>query len=307
MVGASVVEEDQLVPLLLQQQHAKQTTSFEVTVRCLSGDEFKVQLDAEIVAGKGPLFHLREEVENRKGVKPHNQVIFLVESQTGSASPRLKGNEKGSRPLEKEDGSLAGSCVVVLSVKPPAEFQWDIASPLIVDTNSLIAPRKYYSLSGPEGSVATKVDNDRSYETCLMTGGPAISDNTGIRMISFKPLRGMHVFMGVVRDGVPCNGADAIQWHRASTSGWFMFKLDGGLCGNGKQFGSPCGGIYDGQILTLRLDTGLGSLSFFRDGKPHGPGYTSGVKGPLRWAVTMADKDDAVQIVSSTPPDWNLQ
>ena len=35
------------------------------------------------------------------------------------------------------------------------------------------------------------------------------------------------------------------------------------------------------------MDTDAGTLKFWRDGKPHSPGYTSGVSGPLRWAATV--------------------
>ena len=52
-----------------------------------------------------------------------------------------------------------------------------------------------------------------------------------------------------------------------------------------------------GQILSLELDMDAGILKFWRDGKPHGPGWSSGVKGRLRWAMTTFEEGTAVQIV----------
>ena len=57
------------------------------------------------------------------------------------------------------------------------------------------------------------------------------------------------------------------------------------------------GEIDPGQILTMQVDTDSGILKFWVDGKPHGPGYTSGVTGPLRWAKTACDKGNEIEIV----------
>ena len=54
-------------------------------------------------------------------------------------------------------------------------------------------------------------------------------------------------------------------------------------------------GIESGQVLTMQVDTDAGTLKFWVDGKPHIPGYTSGVTGPLRWATT---------VVTSIDIDW---
>ena len=60
---------------------------------------------------------------------------------------------------------------------------------------------------------------------------------------------------------------------------------------------SVAGEVKVGQILSLELDMDAGTLKFWRGGKPHGPGWSSGVKGRLRWALTTIDKGEAVQIV----------
>ena len=40
-----------------------------------------------------------------------------------------------------------------------------------------------------------------------------------------------------------------------------------------------------------------GSLRFWVDGKPHGPGHSGGVTGQLRWGASMYLKGAAVEIV----------
>ena len=69
------------------------------------------------------------------------------------------------------------------------------------------------------------------------------------------------------------------------------------IYGNGKQ-GSYCaGGINEGQIISMVADLDKGTLRFWLDGQPHGPGWSSGVKGKLRWSVCMLHEGAAVQIV----------
>ena len=47
----------------------------------------------------------------------------------------------------------------------------------------------------------------------------------------------------------------------------------------------------------MQMQMDAGTLKFWVDGKPHGPGYTSGVSGPLRWAATVGYTGNAVEIV----------
>ena len=47
----------------------------------------------------------------------------------------------------------------------------------------------------------------------------------------------------------------------------------------------------------MEADLDKGTLRFWVDGKPHGPGHSSGVTGRLRWAVSLYYKGGAVQIV----------
>ena len=59
------------------------------------------------------------------------------------------------------------------------------------------------------------------------------------------------------------------------------------LYGNGKLDSEAAGMMDDGQIISMIADLDKGTLRFWLDGQPHGPGWSSGVKGKLRWSVNM--------------------
>jgi hypothetical protein len=107
---------------------------------------------------------------------------------------------------------------------------------------------------------------------------------------------GLNHLFGLVRDGAAWDKAHA---SRASTDAWYMDSYDGCLCGNGKYLDDSAGSINEGQIVSMEADLDKGTLRFWVDGKPHGPGYSSAtlLTGRLRWAVSLLRKGAAVQIV----------
>ena len=128
-----------------------------------------------------------------------------------------------------------------------------------------------------------------------MTG--PVMEGTGKHTISMKlgkgDANGMGILCGVARDGVAC---DKHYAPRRSTEAWYMSSY-GALFGNGKSNDDYAGRINDGQVLTMQVDLDAGTLKFWLDGKPHGPGWTSGVTGRLRWATCVHYKGNTVQIV----------
>ena len=101
-----------------------------------------------------------------------------------------------------------------------------------------------------------------------------------------------HLF-GLVRDGAAW---DKDHGRRASTDAWYMHNC-GCLWGNGKYGDDDAGSIKEGQIVSMEADLDKGTLRFWVDGKPRGPGWSSGVTGRLRWAVSLYQKGNAAQIV----------
>ena len=98
----------------------------------------------------------------------------------------------------------------------------------------------------------------------------------------------------MVRDGAPCTEDHA---HQDSTVGWFMENGEGSLCGNGKRDNDRAGEIKSGPVLTMQVDTDAGTFTLWVDGKPHSPGYTSRVTGPLRRATIVSFMDNTVKIM----------
>ena len=48
--------------------------------------------------------------------------------------------------------------------------------------------------------------------------------------------------------------------------------------------------------MELDTDTDAHTLKFWVNGKPHGPGFTSGVTGSLRWALSVGGRFDGQDI-----------
>ena len=92
------------------------------------------------------------------------------------------------------------------------------------------------------------------------------------------------LYFGLLRDGAAWDKHHA---GRASTDVWHM---DG-----------------DGDLVSMEADLDKGTLRFWVDGKPHGPGWSSGVTGRLRWAVCLYWKGAAVQIVPTPELQRALQ
>ena len=171
---------------------------------------------------------------------------------------------------------------------------------------------KEFELSGPNNSIGTKIDQDVDLKNSMMVGR-VMGAGTGKHTISMKLAQGSadytEIYCGVVRDGAPCND---YHFDPDSTAGWFMNNGNGSLYGNGKQADDKAGEIESGQVLTMQVDMDAGTLKFWVDGKPYGPGYTSGVTGPLRWATSVMWKGNGVQIVPTpelqprSPEERNL-
>ena len=98
---------------------------------------------------------------------------------------------------------------------------------------------------------------------------------SGKHRITLKLTKGegneLDLLFGLVRDGAAWNKDHATS---TSTDVWFM-RTFGGLWGNEK-FGDGAGGIKEGQIISMEADLDKGTLRFWLDGKPHGPGSPDG-------------------------------
>ena len=116
-----------------------------------------------------------------------------------------------------------------------------------------------------------------------------MEQGSGKRTISMKmghpTNEGASALCGVVRDGQACDEEPAQD--RDDTIAWFMHCANGSLFGNGKDCDDEAGEIKNGQVVTIQVDLDAGALKYWVDGQPHGPGWATGVTGPLRWAVRL--------------------
>jgi len=232
--------------------------------------------------------------------------------------------------------SLATAPTVAEPEPEPESASADRLSWTWDETSHLTSRYHIFALSGLGNCIATKIDNDQDSQNCLVISPPIRIENT-LRCSSRECSRSstafecdnMHqrsssnawdaalhkdkhtisvcmtnseepgkqfiAFCGVVKDGVACG-----QRHldESCADGWFMSNYKGGLCGNGKHDSDMAGQIKDGQVLTMQVDVSAGSLKFWVDGKPHGPGFACGVQeAPLRWAATVYHTGITIEIV----------
>ena len=100
---------------------------------------------------------------------------------------------------------------------------------------------------------------------------------SGQHRISIKLMKSsesyLNHFFGVVRDGRAwyADGFDS-----DSTDVWCMSSGGGCLYGNGKYASDGAGEINEGQIISMVADLDKGTLRFWLDGQPRGPGWSSG-------------------------------
>ena len=108
-------------------------------------------------------------------------------------------------------------------------------------------------------------------------------------------------FFGLVRDGAAWGKDHAYEY---STDAWYMSQ-SGSLYGNEKEdYDCPVDindfcvpNMNDSQIVSMEADLDKGTLRFWLDGKQHGLGWSSGVTGRLRWAVSLFCCTGRVEIV----------
>jgi hypothetical protein len=77
-------------------------------------------------------------------------------------------------------------------------------------------------------------------------------------------------------------------WRKECTDAWLLDVGFGSLFGNGKEDNDRAGSFDKGDKVGMLLDLDDGSLLFFKNGEPHGPGYPAGsVTGPVVFALHM--------------------
>jgi hypothetical protein len=109
--------------------------------------------------------------------------------------------------------------------------------------------------------------------------------------LTADPQGGSEVLIGVTRPGL-----DLEEYHYNTDNAWYFFGPDGSLDGNGKSYSDPQGKIAVGDRIGVLLDWDAGSLRFYRNGQVYGPGFPSGVTGPLVRTVEMCRQGQVVAL-----------
>jgi hypothetical protein len=118
------------------------------------------------------------------------------------------------------------------------------------------------------------------------------------------------IFVGAVRPGLDHN-----QAHERTDDAFFVSGFDGTLWGNLRS-GEPDGQVYDlqravgedggfnqGDRVGVELDLDAGHMRFYRNGTRCGPGFASGVTGPLVRAAGLFTEGTVVTALDpSSPP-----
>jgi hypothetical protein len=144
---------------------------------------------------------------------------------------------------------------------------------------------------GEEGQVATKM-----YDTGSWTNGSDLL-TTGIEMIKGQAHGRFYwelellsdylggICVGVVRPNFQPKGR---YLDPSCNDAWFIHAYYGSTWGNGKWNDDPAGSFKQNDFLGMLLDLNEGSLTFFKNGVQHGPGYPAGsVTGPVVHALLM--------------------
>jgi hypothetical protein len=80
---------------------------------------------------------------------------------------------------------------------------------------------------------------------------------------------------------------------------WLMNANVGSLYGNGKSGSDKAGGFVEGDSVGVLVDFNDGSLSFFKNGVKHGPGYPAGsVTGPVVLAMQMSNTGSSGSVIA---------
>ena len=64
-----------------------------------------------------------------------------------------------------------------------------------------------------------------------------------------------------------------------------------------KHNSQKAGSVPPGSVLTMEVNVEEGTLKWWKDGIPWGPGFESGVTGPCRWKVKVGTDGNFVEIV----------
>jgi hypothetical protein len=259
-LGQKYCDEAGLLALLLAHGIVRRVRTISVKVQPLGGDSFNVKLNAAAPS----VGEAKAEIARTQGTSEARQELYKVAVRADGGAVREDDAEPEA--LDDDTTELGDGEMMAMAVKE---------LPLVWRT----CDEKRVTLS-EGGAVATNYGRVDS----LVTSGVELT--VGKHYWEVVVLESYDdVLVGVTR---PDLGPDDDYALQDSTDGWFMYKGNGALYGNGKYDNDAAGHIDMGDRLGVLLDLDEGSLRFFKNDVQHGPGYPAGsVTGPVVSALQL--------------------
>jgi hypothetical protein len=275
-LGKKYCDEAELLPLLLALGIVRRVHTIEVEIRPLGGDSFKVALNA----AKPTVSEVKAEIARLQGTAAELQVLFKVAMRADGSAVREDDAEP--EPLEDEDTKLKNGEMVAMAVKEPLIWRSWPAHDVVLEENGAVATQL---TAGAESLIRSGLEltEDKHYwevELLLIILGP--------------------IYVGVCR---PDLDPSIDYLGREKYGGWFINTNTGALYGSGKERDAAAGAFKQGDRVGVLLDLDNGSLQFFKNGVPHGPGYAAGsVTGPVVHALRLFWVGQSARLLPDAKP-----
>ena len=159
-----------------------------------------------------------------------------------------------------------------------------------------------FTEAGPEvtlsagGTVATKTGGE-GFANSVAVLGEILADGVHCWDLEITKRRVNNLLVGVCKADI--NVARTHNLYGTDDT-WFIDCANGDLHGNGANGSDAAGSFESGDRLGCRLDLRAGTLAFFKNDVPHGPGHT-GVVAPVKRCIEMSsEKGTSVTVLEGS-------
>jgi hypothetical protein len=246
-------------------------------VHPLGGENFKITLDAT----KPSVGEAKAEIARVQGTGEARQELYRVAVRADGGAVREDDAE--AEPLGGDGMVLGDGEVVAMAVKELPPLVWQTFAEGRVALSE-------------EGAVASQITRSNF---SLTTAGVELTEGKHYWEVELLSEEVGGMYIGISRSNLdPTRG----YINSDCTDTWFMDARYGSLYGSGKFRHNEAGGYEQGDRVGVLLDLHDGSLRFFKNGAPHGPGYAAGsVTGPIVAAVQMYTVTRSARLLPNAP------
>jgi hypothetical protein len=296
-------EESELLPLMLAHGLVRRVIIIEITIQPLGGDSFKISVDSSVDSALTSVKEVKLEIFRSQGIAEERQELYKVAlSADGSA---VREDDAEPDLLEDGDVKLKEADVLTLAVKEEDPLIWRTYPDDLIELSDEggLAEYKQELREAEPSNPLDPLDPEETF--ALVTSGLLLTKGTHY----WEVVCNMYVscFVGVCRPDLDAKG-DYSEGDDAKGECWFIGQHSGHLTNFvayeaedhpdlATEDGDPL--IDEGDRIGVLLNLDNGSLRFFKNGVPIGPGYPVGsVTGPVVHAVHMNYSSCAAQLLS---------